>query len=187
LPKSNSESAKNRRKSHLRPFLTGGDRRSLARSDQARLVVEGNPARITELAELVDDGDWLVSLRALDLLEKLAHDHTEWIEPYKRVFLGSCTRSDKWEVRLQMVRALRLFKWTGKDAARAKAILLENLTYPQAFVKAWALDSLATFALNDRRLMPAVRAHLNEFEKTGSKAVQARARRIRQRLAGQPE
>ncbi|HEY6344573.1 MAG TPA: hypothetical protein VIY49_24020 [Bryobacteraceae bacterium] len=171
----------------MRPLLTGGDRRSLARADQARLVVEDNPARIAELAELAEDGDWRVSLRALDLLEKLVHEHVEWIEPYKRVFLGSCTRSDKWEVRLQMVRALPLFKWTGRDAARAKAILLENLTYPQAFVKAWALDSLATFAVKDGRLMPAVRAHLEEFEKTGSKALQARARRIRQRLAARPE
>jgi hypothetical protein len=59
---------------------------------------------------------------------------------------------------------------------------LENVTHPQTFVKAWALDSLATFAVNDARLMPAVRAHLNEFEQAGSKALQTRARQIRQRL-----
>jgi len=51
-------------------------------------------------------------------------------------------------------------------------------------VKAWALDSLSMFALKDKRLMPAVRHQLEAFEKSDSKALQARARRIREALSG---
>ena len=50
----------------LRAFLTGGDRRSIARSDRARALVEGSPALVTEVASLCSDEDWLVALRALD-------------------------------------------------------------------------------------------------------------------------
>jgi hypothetical protein len=173
---------KSKSKSRVRPLLIGGDRRSIAQSDRARALVEDNPALVAELVELTNDADGLVSQRALDLLEKIAHDHVEWVEPHKQVFLGPCAGSDKWEIRLQIVRALPLFKWDRKDLGRVKGILLENVEHPQTFVKAWALDSLATFAAKDARLMPAVRAHLDEFEQSGGKALQARARKIRQRL-----
>jgi hypothetical protein len=137
---------------------------------------------VEELAGLTDDQDWLVSQRAFDLLEKIAHNHVDWIEPHKRTFLGPAAASDEWEVRLQIVRALPLLQWSSKDLVRVKAILLENVVYPQTFVKAWALDSLATFALKDAQLLPIVQHHLAVFERSDSKALQARARKIRERL-----
>jgi hypothetical protein len=168
--------------SDLRRLLTGGDRRSIAQSDRVRALVEKNPERVEELAGLTDDQDWLVSQRAFDLLEKIAHDHVDWIEPHKAIFLGPAAGSDKWEIRLQIVRALPLFNWAAKDLVRVKAILLENVVYPQTFVRAWALDSLATFALKDAQLVPIVQRHLELFDSSDSKALQARARKIRERL-----
>ena len=166
----------------IRPFLAGGDRRSIAESDRVRDLVEQEPDLVAALAALTEDEDWLVSQRAFDLLEKIAHEHPDWVEPYKAIFLGPAADSDKWEIRLQIVRALPLFRWTSRDRARATGILVENVSYPQTFVRAWALDSLATFAQTDSRLIPAVHQHLAEFERSGSKALQARARKIRERL-----
>jgi hypothetical protein len=166
----------------LRRLLSGGDRRSIARSNQARTLVSVQPKRVQELAELATDSDWLVSMRAFDLLEKIAHDQAELVQPHKRLFIGAAAESDKWEVRLQVVRALPLLKWTLRERARVVAILRENLDYPQTFVRAWALDSLATFAERDARLLPIVRAALGDFERSGSKALAARARQVRARL-----
>ena len=81
-----------------------------------------------------------------DLLEKVAHEHPEWVAPYKKVFIGPLAESDKWEIRLQIVRALPLFSWTAAESKRMERILLENVTFPQTFVRAWALDSLATLS-----------------------------------------
>jgi len=166
----------------LRRLLSGGDRRSIARSNQARTLVSAKADRVSELAELATDTDWLVSMRALDLLEKIAHDQAELVQPHKRLFIGAAAESDKWEVRLQIVRALPLLKWTPRERARVVAILRENIEYPQTFVRAWALDSLATFAERDVRLLPIVRAALGDFERSGSKALEARARHVRARL-----
>src|SRR5512146_759338 len=166
----------------LRALLSGGDRRSIAASNRARALIEREPARIGELAGLTRDDDWLVSLRALDLLEKFVHDHPEWVEPHKRIFIGPLSRSDKWEVRLQIVRALALFRWTPAQTKRAEAILIENVSFPQLFVRAWALDGLATLAEHRPRLVPLVRRYLNEFERSPSKALRARARKIAARL-----
>jgi len=166
----------------LRWLLTGGDRRSIADSNKVRAIVEKDPARVRELASLTEDEDWLVAQRAVDLLEKLAHAHPDWIEPYKTIFVGPLADSDKWEVRLQIVRALPLFRWTPAQMKRIEAILLENVAFPQTFVRAWALDSLATLATRRKRLAPIVERHLREFETSSSKALRARARQIRARM-----
>lgn len=163
----------------IRAMLTGGDRRSIARSNQLLERVRRDPGLVAAVAALASDPDWLVSLRALDLLEKLAHEHADWVEPHRHLFLGPLADSDKWEMHLQIVRALPLFRWNRAEKKRATAILLRDLEHPKTFVKAWALDSLAAFAIHDPALMPVVREHLEAFEHSGSNALAARARRIR--------
>lgn len=166
----------------LRALLSGGDRRSIAHSNRALRRVRADPSLVSELVRLLDDADWLVSLRALDLLEKLAHEHPDRVAPHKRVFIGPLADSDKWEVHLQIVRALPLFAWTAAERRRVLAILRRDLTHPQIFVRAWALDSLAALAARTRSLRPLVRRHLHAFERSGSKALASRARRIRERF-----
>jgi len=163
-------------------LLSGGDRRSIAQSNRVRAMIDEDPTLVRDLAALAGDADWLVSLRALDLLEKLAHDHPAWVEPHKTIFIGPLADSDKWEIRLQIVRSLALFEWTPTQAKRVERILTENVAYPQTFVRAWALDSLATFARRRSRLDAIVERELQAFERSPSKALQARARAIRARL-----
>jgi len=57
------------------------------------------------------------------------------------------------------------------------------VAFPQTFVRAWALDGLATVAERRVTLMPVVRRHLRNFERSPSKALQARAKQIRARLS----
>jgi HEAT repeat protein len=169
----------------MRKMLSGADRRSIADSNRARAQVDRDPSLVGELVELTRDDDWLVALRALDLLEKLAHDHPDWIEPHKAVFIGPLADSDKWEVKLQIVRALPLFRWTPTQQRRVQAILLACVEDPQTFVRAWALDSLASLSTRNAKLRATVERYLRVFERSPSKALQARARSIRQRMAGE--
>jgi hypothetical protein len=150
-------------------------------------LIENDPSLVIEVAALTADEDWLVNQRALDLLEKLAHEHADWIAPYKEIFIGPLAASDKWEIRLQIVRALPLFHWSPTQADRVEEILLENVSFPQTFVRAWALDGLATLAERKIRLMPIVRRYLRDFERSPSKALQARAKQIRARLGRQDD
>ena len=172
------------RPGEIRRLLSGGDRRSIAKSNRVRQLIDQKPSLVADLAALTADQDWLVTQRALDLLEKLAHDHPEWIAPHKTIFVGPLAESDKWEIRLQVVRALPLFRWSPAQARRVEEILLENVAFPQIFVRAWALDGLATLAEQRAALAPIVRKHLRDFEASPSKALQARAKHIRARLGG---
>jgi len=166
----------------LRDLLTGGDRRSIARSNRALALARADPSLIRQLVDLTEDPDWLVSLRALDLLEKLAHEHPDWIAPVRKLFIGDLADSDKWETRLQVVRALPLFSWTPSEMRRVLQVLRRDLQHPQKFVRAWALDSLAQLSLRRPSLLPQLQKHLLSFERSGGKAVAARARAIRERL-----
>jgi len=167
----------------MRSLLSGGDRRSIARSQRAHELVRAAPERVSELAALAEDADWLVSMRALDLLEKVAREHVEWIQPCRRLFVGPLADSDKWEIRLQIVRTLPLLAWRARERARAIQILRRDVEHRQKFVRAWALDGLAAFARHDAALLPEVLEQLASFERSGSKALAARARQIRRRLA----
>ena len=121
-------------------------------------------------------------MRALDLLEKLAHAHTEWVRRHKRIFIGPLADRDEWELRLQVVRALPLFTWTTRERKRVIDMLVRDIEHPQKFVRAWALDSLARFAERDATLVPIVKRALARFEASDSTALKTRARHIRTRL-----
>ncbi len=166
----------------LRRLLAGGDRRSIAGSNRALALILATPERVGDVAALATDADWLVSLRALDLLEKLVHDHADWVQPHRAVLIGSLADSDKWEVQLEIVRALPFLTWTRRERRRVVAILRRDLEHPQLFVRAWALDGLARFAEDDATLMPVVRQHLAAFARSGRPALETRARKIRSRL-----
>jgi hypothetical protein len=166
----------------MRDLLTGGDRRSIAGAPRAFDMVLADPSRVHELVVLAGDEDWLVRQRAADLLEKLARRHLDWVEPYKEVFIGPLADAEQWEIRLQVVRALPLFPWTSRQKPRVLRILRRDLDHPQTFVKAWALDSFATLAKGSPSRLATVRMYIRRFERSGSKALAARARNIRARL-----
>jgi hypothetical protein len=171
-----------RRSDDLRSLLLGGDRRSIAQSNRALVRVRARPALVAEVVRLAGDAEILVAMRALDLLEKLAHEHPEWVAPYKTVFLGALADSERWELHLQIVRALPLFEWSPVERKRAEQILLRDAEHPQKWVRTWALDSLATFAQRNPALLPTVRRLLAGVARSGSKALMARARKIEARL-----
>ena len=134
-----------------------------------------------ELAALTADADALVAVRALDLLEKLAREHAPWVQPHRRVFIGQLAESDRWEIRLRVVRALPRLAWTARERARVLAILRRDCHHSQTFVRAWALDGLAILAEGDADLRPLVVHELEAFERSGKKALAARGRKIGRR------
>jgi len=167
----------------LRQLLVGGDRRSIARSNEALALLRADPARVADLVRLVHDTDWLVVMRAVDLMEKLAHARPEWIQPYRKLFIGPLAEHPSWEIRLQIARALPLLRWTRAERGRVVTILLEYAKHPQKFVKAWSVDGLSRLAVGDASLMRVVERLIEDFENSDSPALISRARQIRARLS----
>lgn len=167
----------------LRDALSGGDRRSIRGANRVLEELLAAPERIPELVKLTRDADWLIAMRALDVFEKLARANPALVRRHKRILIGPLADREQWEVRLQIVRALPLFEWSPAERARAIAILRRDVRHPQTFVRAWALDGLASFALTSPSLRAEVERQLKRFERSGKRALIARARRIRARTA----
>jgi hypothetical protein len=168
-------------RARLRRLLDGRDSRSLAQSAAARTLIEARPARIAVLAALAGHANWVVAMRAFDLLEKIARAHPAWVQPHRAVLLTAATH-DQWLIRLQAVRGLPLLTWTPRERAEVVGALRANVRSAHLFVRAWSLDGLATLALGQRSLLPEVRRWLGVFERSPSAALRARARHIRARL-----
>lgn len=79
-------------KNSMRRALTGGDRRSLQGANGVLALVREAPTRVSEPAALANDEDALVSMRALDLLEMLAHEHPEWVQPHRALLTRNTRR-----------------------------------------------------------------------------------------------
>jgi hypothetical protein len=159
----------------LRDLLTGGDRRSIARADEALAMAREEPALIAELARLAYDEDWLVGQRACDTLEKLLRENHPAVAPYKEVFLH-LVQSPYWETRLQCVRALPLFEWAGKDRDRVVEALREHIDDEQKFVRCWSLTGFAMMASAEDR--PYLDNRIAEFIGSGVPSMIARAKAI---------
>lgn len=167
----------------LRALLVGGDRRSIARSNEALALLRADQARVVELVRLVHDRDWLLVMRAMDLMEKLVHEHPEWIQPYRDLFIGPLAEHQSWEIRLQIARALPLLRCqTPAERRQVVTILLGYVKHPQKFVKAWSVDGLSRLAVGDVPLTRVVEGLIQDLENSGSPALSSRARQIRTRL-----
>ena len=79
--------------------LSGGDRRSIGRSEDVAAEVLAKPSLFHELFSGMLDGDPIVRMRAADAVEKVTAKHPEWLKPYKRKLLGSVAAIDQQEVR----------------------------------------------------------------------------------------
>jgi hypothetical protein len=131
----------------------------------ARALVEQEPRLVAELAALAGDDDWLVSVRALDLLEKIRAPAPR-LESSRTASCSSARSptANSGRSTCRIVRTLPLLEWTPTERRASSRFLRRDLQHPQLFVQAWALDSLATFSLRDRSLAPTVQAALTRFE-----------------------
>ena len=68
--------------------LTGGDRRSIGRSNEVVATVLSEPSLLGMLFGGLWSGDPLIRMRAADALEKITRKYPEWLHPYKEQLIG---------------------------------------------------------------------------------------------------
>jgi hypothetical protein len=126
--------------------------------------------------------DPLVSMRALNLLERLTRQHPGRRTRYRNVLIGPLAESEDWEIRLRVVRLLPLFDWKPDELTRVHSILRQGARHRQRTVWTSALESLAAMAMKDPGLLGTVRRHLHEIASSAKGPDLVRIRAIRTRL-----
>jgi HEAT repeat protein len=164
-------------------LLSGGDRRSIGRSNEVVCAVWEHPERFPALFAAILHHDPVVRMRAADAVEKLTAMNPDLLAPYKGQLLGVVAALSQAEIRWHVAQMIPRLPLTAREKRQAVAILSGYLEDKSRIVQANAVDALAMLAQHDPRLCSTVTPLIERKAKIGSAAVQTRAQKVLQRLA----
>ncbi|MCL4304078.1 MAG: ACT domain-containing protein, partial [Anaerolineae bacterium] len=136
--------------------LSGGDRRSIGRSDEGVAEVLADPSRFPLLFEGLLGDDPLIRMRAADAVEKITARHPDYLQPYKNKPIGQVAQINQQEVRWHVAQLLPRLRWSEAERVQVVEILLAYLNDASRIVKTFAMQALADLAGQDDHLRPQV-------------------------------
>jgi hypothetical protein len=166
--------------------LSGGDRRSIGRSNQVVTEVLANPGRARQLFRILvnalTSADQVLRMRASDAIEKITAHRPELLQPFNRDLLVLAGSSNQKEVRWHLALLVPRLKLRPNEAAAAVEILVDYLRDKSSIVKTFAMQALADLASNDQKLKSQIRPLLEELTQIGTPAMRARGRKLLREL-----
>ncbi len=163
----------------IRDALTGGDRRSLGRTEEVVRWVLADPARLGELVECLFADDEMVRMRAGDGLEKVARRQPDWLVPYVERLLAEVPTIRQPSLQWHLAQIVSEIPLTADQQARAIVRLKRNLEeYDDWIVTSLTLEALAVFARRDSTLRREFPSILRNYEHSSRKSIAARARKL---------
>jgi HEAT repeat protein len=163
--------------------LSGGDFRSIGRSEQVAADVLANPALFPILMEGISSNEALIRLRAADTAEKVTRRHPEWLKPYKRKLLDEISAIDQQEVRWHIALMFPRIEWTAMERKRVTSILKSWLDNKSRIVQVFSLQALADLSRQEDNLKAEVIALIRQKMNDGSPSIQSRGRKLLRQLS----
>jgi hypothetical protein len=162
--------------------LSGGDRRSIGRSNEIVEEILNRPSLFRYLIEGMASDDAVVRMRAADVAEKVTARKPDLLQRHKKKLFTIAGSSDQQEVRWHAALMIPRLNLTAKERAVAMDILFDYLRDRSSIVKAFAMQGLATLASGDPRLRAKILPLLRELTEVGTPAMRARGRKLLQHL-----
>ena len=166
--------------------LSGGDRRSIGRSNEIAADVLVRPAQSPRLLKVLigalTSPDEVLRMRSADAVEKITMQRPELLQPFKKNLLSLAGTITQKEVRWHLALLIPRLKLTATERAVSVEILFDYLRDKSSIVKTFAMQSLADLASTDQRLKSQIRPLLEEFTQIGTPAMRARGRKILRKL-----
>lgn len=166
--------------------LSGGDRRSIGRSNEITADVLARPAHAARLLKVLigalTSPDEVLRMRSADAVEKITMRRPELLQPFKKNLLSLAGTITQKEVRWHLALLIPRLKLTPTERAAAVEILFDYLRDKSSIVKTFAMQSLADLASTDQKLKSQIRPLFEELTQIGTPAMRARGRKILRRL-----
>jgi len=166
----------------LKDLLSGGDRRSLGRSNEAEKIVLRQPQRFAELIQCMWSDNPVVRMRAADAAEKVTVERPELLKPHKQELLGLLAEAEQIELRWHLALMVPRLELSASERNRAASALQRYLEDRSSIVKTCAMQGLADLAAQDPGLREMARRIIEESLQTGTAAMKARARKLLKKL-----
>lgn len=163
--------------------LSGGDRRSVGTSNRAVLAVLEEPDLIRVLFQGFETSDPVLRMRCADAIEKITARRPELLRPFKEQILHHLSQIDQPEVRWHVAPMLARLPLSEAEESAVVSLLLSYADDRSRIVKTLAMQALADIALRNRRLLPAIKPHIEELTALGTPAMKARGKKLLESLA----
>ena len=164
--------------------LRGGDRRSIGRSAEVTRVVLQDPSVFDDLFNGLTDEDPIVRMRAADVVEKVTIDDPGPLKSHKRDIINILENSKQQEVLWHMAQIVPRLKYTKAEEFKVVTALKGNLVHKSKIVQTFSMQALFDLAEENKDLQNEVVEIIKEKQKTGSPALQSRARQLLEKFEG---
>lgn len=165
------------KKGMLLKMLSGGDMRSIGRSEEAAGEVLANPFLFKELVQGMESEDPIIRMRAADAAEKVTAHNPMLLEKHKKKILAIAP-IDQQEVRWHIAQMTPRIPWNAAERKKVMAFLHEYLKDKSSIVRTFAMQALAELALEDSRLRPSIIRTIEQLTTTGTPAMRSRGRKL---------
>lgn len=103
--------------------LTGGDRRSIGRSNEVVADVLADPSLFDLIFDAIASDDPLIAMRAADAVEKVTAAQPELLRPHKRRLLTELASIPQQEVRWHVAQMLPRLSLSARERRQAAGIV----------------------------------------------------------------
>lgn len=167
-------------------MLSGGDLRSMGRSEEAAAEVLANPPLFGDLIRGMQSSDPVLRMRAAGAAEQVTAHNPMLLERHKKKILSTIATDTQKEVRRYVAQMIPRLSMTAVERKNAVGILNKYLEDPSSVVRTSAMQALADIALGDKRLFASIRKTIERVTESGTPAMKARGKKLLERLALSP-
>jgi hypothetical protein len=164
--------------------LTGGDLRSIGRSDEVVKDIIHNPSLFSELFEGMFYEDPIVRMRSADVIEKVSKIHPEFLQPFKNRLINEVSKIKQQEVQWHVAQMFSYLELTNSDIKKITKILFSFIDSSNSnIVKVFSLQTLVDIAMTDSSIKSKIMDKLKQMVKNGSPAVVNRCNKLIYKLS----
>ncbi len=163
--------------------LIGGDLRSIGKANEVVQQILDNSQLFPDVFEGLTSDEPIIRMRSADVIEKVAKQHPEYLQPFKSQLINEISRIDQKEVQWHIAQ---MFAYLTIDQSERDTIMNILLTYlsqnTSAIVKTFSMQTLAIFAERYPDIRPEIIELIECLMKTGSPAIISRGKKLLSRL-----
>lgn len=167
----------------IRDLLSGGDRRSIGKSNALVAKLEKQPELLPELLQEMWNADPVIAMRAADTLEKVTRKKSQALQRFKKELLGLAEETQQQELRWHLAAMLPRLQLSSAERQRAIQTLTQYLGDKSSIVKTFALQGMFDFSVQHSELEQQVEELLTVAVSRGTAAMRARARKLLRQMA----
>jgi hypothetical protein len=168
-------------------MLTGGNPRTLGRTEEVVTLALGNRTRLKELFGCLLEEDEAIRMRASDALEKVCRQRPAWLQAFVPQLLTEVAVIEQASVQWHLAQILGEVELTPSQRATACRILKRNLAQKKDWIVVnYSMETLAKFSRDDSQSRTEVLAMLKGLLSDPHTSVVARARKLIAALSAIP-